>query len=561
MANSTVLSQKAAIYIRVSTQFQIDKDSMQVQRRELIAYSNLVLGISEYEIFEDPGYSGKNTDRPAYQQMLARLRSGEFSHLLVWKIDRISRNLLDFTEMYSELKKIGVTFVSKNEQFDTSSAIGEAMLKIILVFAELERNMTAERVTAVMMSRASNGQWNGGHVPFGYYWNKEEKTFSINEKEAEVYDLMCSLYEEKQSLLAVCEYLNDHGYTTKQNLPWSPVSVSHILKNVFYMGTYRYNVRGKDSPAESDWITVENHHPALIDDVRFDRLQFMLSKNSRLGYKSGNTKSSKAVHVFSGLIMCGNCGANMTATQCRRRADGWRPTVYGCSSRRKAKIQCTNKYVSDVTIMPFMFSVISQIIKANNDRKTFRSPDDLEKFILSPKNLDKVVRIEGCNELYEHIKSGVSGLEYSPSMLSEAAENTEKEVSILNSTIRKSKTSLQRLQSIYLYGDDAISEADYVSERKRIMDTITVSEKRLSEIQQEEEKLSKTELTDKASYFIMVDKLLSYKPGGEKQIVRVLEPSVLKAFFHQIITRIVITDSKISEITFKNNLALKFFYE
>lgn len=134
--------------------------------------------------FEDPGYSAKNTDRPDYQAMMDRMRTGEFTHLVVWKIDRISRNLLDFAAVYDELKRLGVTFVSKNEQFDTSNAIGEAMLKIILVFAELERQMTSERVTAVMLSRANNGQWNGGQVPFGYLWDKESRTFSIVDHEA-----------------------------------------------------------------------------------------------------------------------------------------------------------------------------------------------------------------------------------------------------------------------------------------------------------------------------------------------------------------------------------------
>ena len=156
----------------------------------------MVLGIKDYVIFEDPGYSAKNTDRPAYQRMMERLRTGEFSHLLVWKIDRISRNLLDFAQMYAELKRLGVAFVSKNEQFDTSSAIGEAMLKIILVFAELERNMTSERVTAVMLSRANNGQWNGGRVPYGYDWNKETKTFSIIESEASIVRTIYNMYEE-----------------------------------------------------------------------------------------------------------------------------------------------------------------------------------------------------------------------------------------------------------------------------------------------------------------------------------------------------------------------------
>ena len=168
-------AKKAAIYIRVSTHWQIDKDSLKVQRRELTAYVEMLLGITDYVIFEDPGYSAKNTDRPDYQAMMDRIRTGEFTHLVVWKIDRISRNLLDFASMYDELKRLGVTFVSKNEQFDTSSAIGEAMLKIILVFAELERQMTSERVTAVMLSRANNGQWNGGRVPYGYALGQEQR--------------------------------------------------------------------------------------------------------------------------------------------------------------------------------------------------------------------------------------------------------------------------------------------------------------------------------------------------------------------------------------------------
>ena len=159
-------------------------------------------------MFEDAGYSAKNFERPGFQKMMARVRSGEFSHILVWKIDRISRNLLDFATMYQELKELGVTFVSKNEQFDTSTAIGEAMLKIILVFAELERNMTSERVTATMLARASDGKWNGGKVPFGYSYDKEEKSFVINEAESRVVRLMYDLYDEQHSLLAVSKELN-----------------------------------------------------------------------------------------------------------------------------------------------------------------------------------------------------------------------------------------------------------------------------------------------------------------------------------------------------------------
>lgn len=148
MSKNQEKTKKAALYVRVSTNYQVDRDSLPMQRQDLINYTKLMFGIDDYVIFEDAGYSGKNTDRPEFQNMMRRIRTGEFTHLLCWKIDRISRNLLDFAAMYQELKDLNVTFVSKNEQFDTSTAIGEAMLKIILVFAELERNMTSERVTA-----------------------------------------------------------------------------------------------------------------------------------------------------------------------------------------------------------------------------------------------------------------------------------------------------------------------------------------------------------------------------------------------------------------------------
>ncbi|MCC8067493.1 MAG: recombinase family protein, partial [Clostridiales bacterium] len=339
-----ILKQKVAIYIRVSTAMQIDKDSLQVQRRELIAYANMVLSIDDYEVFEDPGFSAKNTDRPAYQVMMARLRTGEFSHLLVWKIDRISRNLLDFTAMYSELKDLGVTFISKNERFDTSSAIGEAMLKIILVFAELERQMTAERVTAVMLSRANNGQWNGGRIPYGYDYDKQTKLFSINQDEAKVILLAYDLYEEKQSILYVSRHFNEIGLKTRAGNSWSATTVYGLLTNKFSTGTYVYNshrrgrVRGESD--ETEWIKIENHHPAIIDDVRYDRMQYVLQRNRRGVSKQGDSYVKKNVHIFGGLCRCGLCGGNMAANLDRRRANGWRPSQYSCVNRRNDTAKC-----------------------------------------------------------------------------------------------------------------------------------------------------------------------------------------------------------------------------
>ena len=211
-------AQKAAIYCRVSTLHQVDKDSLPMQRQDMINYAKYVLSIEDYEVFEDAGYSGKNTDRPAFQEMMERIERGEFSHVLVWKIDRISRNLLDFATMYARCKKLGVTFVSKNEQFDTSTAMGEAMLKIILVFAELERNMTSERVSSTMNARAAEGKWNGGRVPFAYSYDRETDSFSIRDDEARVALELKDIYLRTRSLTYTARTLNEAGRRTRPRL-------------------------------------------------------------------------------------------------------------------------------------------------------------------------------------------------------------------------------------------------------------------------------------------------------------------------------------------------------
>lgn len=558
---------KVAIYIRVSTHWQIDKDSLQVQKRELIAYAQMVLGITDYEIFEDPGYSAKNTDRPDYQRMMGRLRSGEFSHILVWKIDRISRNLLDFAGMYNELKELGVTFVSKNEQFDTSSAIGEAMLKIILVFAELERNMTSERVTAVMLSRANNGQWNGGHVPFGYDYDKGEKAFSINPQEASVVKLIFNLYEEQQSLLFVSRSLNEKGITTKNKKSWTATTIHKILTNKFYIGCYVYNVHsdGKSSKIrnEEEWITVPYHHEAIIATEQFDRVQLSLKRNKRGGNERGESHSSKNIHTFAGLLKCGVCDSNMSATLDRRRANGWRPSIYACSKRRNDSSACNNKYVSDATIGPFITNYVANIIRAKTSFGKSTTVDMLGRKLLRGEVFANVKEIErdGLEELFNLIKNGSTGLEYKPKTLFSGNEKVD-ELAFLQDENRKLQTALNRLKSIYLYSDGEMPEREYVNERQKIIQRIEDTEKRMSILQTVDNKEAYSEEYEaKASYFIMVEKMLGGEYIDYAKYIRTIEPTVPRNFFRQIIKSIYIIDSNISSIEFSNGMVHKFSYK
>lgn len=550
------LKNKAAIYIRVSTQFQIDKDSLNVQRRELGAYSQLVLGIPDFDVFEDPGYSGKDTSRPAYQQMMSKLRTGDYSHLLVWKIDRISRNLLDFAEMYTELKRIGVTFVSKNEQFDTSTAIGEAMLKIILVFAELERKMTAERVTAVMLSRAANGQWNGGRIPFGYDWDAGSKSFSVNEKEADVYRFICNLYEERQSIFKVCEELNSRGIATKTGGPWNTVGVHKVLTNVFYKGVYRYNVHsdghGNEKRSRSEWIEIDDHHPALIDSERFDRITTMLKRNARRGPKRGDTYTGKAIHIFAGLLVCGNCGENMTASLDRRRADGYRPSMYGCASRRRKMRKCTTKYINDLPVAQVVFPAISGVIRAMRSGKY--SPGEIMELAKSSGMPDSVVRIDGLDAFSEAIKTGVSGMEYTSNLNLPGSAKPDKNA--IRERKKRCESTLARLQSLYLYGESGITERDYLIERKKIISEIESLEESLKD-QGDSGPGYEEDFVEKASYFIMIEKLIEGKPLD----IKALDHSVPKAFLNRIIDQITIADDAVSEIRFKSQLTMRFIYD
>lgn len=562
---------KVAIYIRVSTHWQIDKDSLQVQRRELIAYAQMLLGIQEYEVFEDAGYSAKNTDRPKYQEMMGRLRTGEFSHLLVWKIDRISRNLLDFANMYAELKRLGVDFVSKNEKFDTSSAIGEAMLKIILVFAELERNMTSERVTSVMLSRATNGQWNGGRIPYGYKYDKLTKEFAPDPQESKIVKRIYELYEREQSLIFVCRYLNEHGISTRAGKEWTPTTVSKILKNPFYIGNYRYNLTSQGDDGfkprdESEWVIFEEHHPPIVDEILYNRINFLMKRNKRGGVAEGTSYVKKNIHIFAGLVRCGSCGANMSATLDKVRADGWRPSIYGCNRRRHNNTACQNKYISDIVLGPFVFNYVANIIRAKGRFTKRTTLESLQRMLLRGDAFAQVESIddEGLSQIYNLLGSGVSGLEYRPAgVFSKSAESINERDNLMSQKSRH-ETAMNRLKSLYLYGDGELSEKDYLIERQRILTALAEVDQKLNNLMDGEDDaspLADDEFIEKASYFIMVEKLLDERYVDYEKYIRQIDPTIPRSFIKSIVEEVHVTDGKVTAIVFKNGMAHRFFYK
>ena len=567
MVASKATRQKVAIYVRVSTHWQIDKDSLPVQKQDLINYASYVLSINDYEIFEDAGYSAKNTNRPRFQEMMSRVRTGEFSHVIVWKLDRISRNLLDFSSMYAELKSLGVVFISRNEQFDTSTAMGEAMLKIILVFAELERQTTSERVKAVMLSRATNGNWNGGRVPFGYDYDKKSGTFSINEKEKNVVTKIFAHYDRTRSLLAVSRDLNEKGIRSKRGELWSPTTVSIVLSNPWYIGSYRYNkfdesagTRSTKKKDEAEWITVENHHEPIIQEEEFIKVGEILHRNRRNGpVDKVDVRYRKNIHIFAGLIECGECHNMFSCTSSSARKSGWKPSVYGCTSKRKTRT-CSGKFVSDSKIGPFMLSYISNMIFAQSKYKPSTSKEALMNRILSGDELDSVESIgaEGLQQMIEIIKAGVNAISYAPPMLEDrnGTKNVQ-ELSILKSEKEKTERAIARLKSMFLFDDDAMPEKDFIIEKKKLSDRLESLDSRIAEIGdsgEENSSESEKEFETKASYFLMVKTLSDSRRTNYKTLLENSDPQVIKDFMNSVIARIIVTDGLVQQIEFKNGM-------
>ena len=546
--------QKSALYVRVSTVYQIDKDSIPLQREDLINYSKYVLGIDNYEVFEDAGYSGKNTDRPDYQRMMSRIRTGEFSHLVVWKIDRISRNLIDFSEMYEELKQIGCVFVSKNEQFDTSSAMGEAMLKIILVFAELERKITGERVTAVMVNRAEQGLWNGGKIPFGYNYDKETKTFSVNADEAKIVETIYSLYEQKRSLIGVVREINEKGLRQRSGAAWNPTTVSIILKSPFYVGDYVYFKRSEPKGGshtaimrnETDWVTVENHHIPLVEKGRQAAILSVLESKRRSNKDSAKTYQRKNTHIFGGLCFCYNCGSQMQSTTDKQRDNGFKPSVYVCSRRRRFE-DCTNKYVTDVTLGPFILNYIANVIKLQNNFGKSTTIDMMEKKLLRGETFRFVTGIEhqGLEEMFMLLRSRLGKsdkTEFEPIFLASKLKEEKPasdEKDLLLSEKRKKERALKRLLALYMYGDDTLTEKDFVVEKQSLQEGIEKIDARIAEIDKASEAempISDEEFLSKATYFIMSNQLndrryINFNTFMQKADKKVLKTKFVKGFF------------------------------
>lgn len=561
---------KAALYVRVSTLMQADRDSIPMQKKDLINYAKIILGIDDYVIFEDAGFSGKNTKRPAFQEMMTRIRQGEFTHMLVWKLDRISRNLLDFAEMYAELQKYKCIFVSKNEQFQTDSPMGKAMLRMIMVFAEMEREVTAERVSSVMNSRAIAGKWNGGRIPMGYDRDSENDTFSINPDESKIIEKIYNEYTALKSLTTVAKRLNKECNVPRYGTKWTPASVHRILTNPWYYGDYvynRYNGASRfDSNAENEWIVNKNHHPAIITKELYDKANEILQLNKRQSHVNKAKNTAKFIHIFQGIVKCDECDTYMTCSHGTLRVSGMKGTKYICPNRRKNSSSC--KATSDVVIGPFIFNYLKNMMDANNHPDEIESVADLQVRLLQGFDFENVKHIErhGLNTTYNMIKDNLPVQEYIVNTVDADKRFDAEQLSKLKTEKSKKLEALSRLKDLYLYQDAAnpLSAQEYYEERDRIIEAIEEYDAQITILLQDNEyerTISDDDLIRIASNFIIQQQLANYEYIDFESLALYTDRTLLKMFIQSTVSEIRMRQGKVVSILFKNGVLHKFEYK
>lgn len=272
----------------------------------------------------------------------------------------------------------------------------------------------------------------------------------------------------------------------------------------------------------------------------------------------------KNIHIFAGIIRCASCGSIMSATLDKRRADGYRPSIYGCSRRRRSK-DCQNKYISDLQVGPFVFNYVANIVRSKEEVMSGLPMDKLQERLLNGTSLLGVdhINMEALLSTYDLLKSGKTGLEYQPSLIQKSSNETTSEYEFLLERKRKAETALNRLQSLYLYGDEQLPEKDYIISRKRILDDLEEIDEKLEQFcgQPNDNSVATDEFVTKASYFIMIEKMLGDGFSDFYEYIRNIDPNVPKNFIKSIIESITVEDGRVKTIVFKNGIQHNFFYK
>ena len=323
---------RCAIYTRKSCEEGLEQEfnSLDAQRASAEnyissqAHEGWVL-VNDY--YDDGGFSGGNLERPALQRLFQDIREDKIDCIIVYKIDRLTRSLLDFSKIIQLLDEHNVSFVSVTQSFNTANSMGRLMLNVLLSFAQYERELTSERIKDKLEASCKRGMWMGGNIPLGY--DAKDRKLLINEKEAKIVRILFQNFAETASVTETARELNNLGFTTKtwisnngklhKGKRFNKSNVRRILNNHLYIG----KVKHKDK-------LFDGMHKPIIDDQTWQKTRELLSTNNKIQLPSSRVTTAP---LLKGIMNCGICGSKMTPTYTTKQGKRYR--YYICQSKHK----------------------------------------------------------------------------------------------------------------------------------------------------------------------------------------------------------------------------------
>ena len=282
-----------------------------------------------FKIYTDPGYSGGSLERPGLQSMIHDVRSGLVDKVVVYKLDRLSRSQKDTMLLIEdEFLAHGVDFVSMSENFDTSTSFGRAMIGILAVFAQLERENIKERTKMGKEARAKEGKWGGGSSePIGYDYDPNTELLVVNEYERMQILEAVDLALKGTPFRTICTIFEDKGYQyhgrSKKISKWDTKRLKYVFSSKVYLGYISY---------AGEWFKGE--HEPIIDEETYDQLQKLLELREEK-YANHRAVTSRISTYLGGILYCKRCGAKFTKQRGSRRnpTSPEPPVYYTCNSR------------------------------------------------------------------------------------------------------------------------------------------------------------------------------------------------------------------------------------
>jgi site-specific DNA recombinase len=355
---------RCAIYTRKSTEEGLEQEfnTLQAQREAAEAY---ILSQKQNgwrtlaQRYEDGGFSGASLDRPALKQLLVEIEARKVDCVVVYKVDRLSRSLLDFARLLSLFEKRGVSFVSVTQEFNTSTSMGRLTLNILLSFAQFEREIIGERTRDKLSAARRKGKWTGGSPVLGYDIDPQGGRLVVNPLEAERVREIFRICAGCTTLAAAQREVNARGLVTKDwisksgkhhtSRPFTQSTLRALLRNILYIGEVLH--KGVPYPGEQ---------AAIVERALWARVEPQLKRETRRG-----ARHSKVDGLLSDLLYCAQCGERMRRTYSARQ--GCHYPYYVCRSR-KSDPKCKQKPVASIDLESSLLEQLEPILGQHPDR-------------------------------------------------------------------------------------------------------------------------------------------------------------------------------------------------